>query len=78
MVKPPKLHDEACRVRDEILAVGPTLGRLGLEGGLGGKLGGFLTAVGEGRGDAKALLEPEVRAFLDKHDLWSVLAVSFR
>jgi hypothetical protein len=78
IVKPPKSLEEVRRASEDIASVGPTLARLGLEGGLGGKIGGFLTAAAEGRGSATSLLEPDVRLFLDTHDLWSVLAVSFR
>lgn len=78
MPKPPRSHGDAHRASKDIKSVGPTLVALGLHGGLGDKVGGFLIAVAEGRGSADALLEADVRAFLDTHDLWSVLTVSFR
>jgi hypothetical protein len=77
MSAPPDSEAHARRVKADIESVGPTLARLGLEGGLGSSVGGFLIAVSEGKGNPKLLLDPEVRAFLDRHDLWSVLTVSF-
>jgi hypothetical protein len=78
MTKPPRSSEEARRASEAVQSVGPILTRLGLEDGLGGTVGGFLTSVADGKGSAKAILEPEVQAFLDTHDLWSDLAVGFK
>lgn len=75
---PPATQDAVRRAADDLASLGPTLARLGLVGGLGGAVGGFLVAVAEGRGSVKSVLDSEVRGFLDQHDLWDVLTVSFR
>jgi hypothetical protein len=46
--------------------------------GLEGEAGGFIVAASRGEGDAQALSKPEIRDFIDRHDLWRFLRVTFR
>jgi hypothetical protein len=46
--------------------------------GLAGEAGTFLIDVVAGRGDLKAIGKPDVRSFLDRYDLWTILKVALR
>jgi hypothetical protein len=46
--------------------------------GLSGDAGNFLVQAAAGKGDPKWLEKPEVRAMLDKHNLWRILHVTLR
>lgn len=70
----PRGPAEVTRVRENIEALSAAVRRLDLEG----VAGTFLIQVADSVGDPRLLNEPEVRAFLDKHDLWGTLSVVFR
>jgi len=70
----PQTDNEIEIVRADLDALTSSIGKLGLEG----KARDFLISVAERRGNPAHVIDPEVRAFLEKHNLWSVLVVSFR
>ena len=71
---PPADEETARGVADAFTELAAVVGRLGL----GGAAGEFLVGAAGSHGDPRALADPEVRAFLDRHSLWEVLVVSFR
>jgi hypothetical protein len=46
--------------------------------GLEGEAGKFLVAAAGGRGDPRALQKPEVQRFIEQHNLWHLLVVTFQ
>lgn len=72
--KPPRTTDDVDTVRGALQGLAGMVAQLGLQGAPGR----FIEAAAAGRGDAQALANPEVREFIERHDLWNLLVVSFR
>lgn len=72
MDSPPDSRHAALRAAEDISSVAAAVRELGLEG----PVGAFLTAAADRRASAASLRQPEVVAFLNRHDLWSVLVVA--
>jgi hypothetical protein len=72
--KPPLTADDIATVRRALEGLADTVAHLGLQGAPGK----FIEAAAAGRGDARALANPEVREFIERHDLWNLLVVAFR
>jgi hypothetical protein len=71
MERPPATRSAATQAAEDIASVAAAVRALGLEG----PVGAFLTAAADRRASAGSLRDPEIVAFLDRHDLWSVLLV---
>jgi hypothetical protein len=71
---PPRTPGQAERIREALDGLTGMVAQLGLEGAPGR----FLMDAAAGRGDARALRDPEVQAFVERHDLWRLLVVTFR
>lgn len=71
---PPKTREQAERIRKALGGLTEMVAQLGLEGAPGR----FLMDAAAGRGDARALRDPEVQAFVERHDLWRLLVVTLR
>lgn len=68
---PPKNDDAAKRIAADLESLKNSVGTLGLEG----RVGEFLIAAAEGRGNPKDLGAPEIVAFIDRNNLWNLLSV---
>lgn len=71
---PPRTPELAEQIRKALDGLTGMVAQLGLEGAPGR----FLMDAAAGRGDARALRDPEVQAFVERHDLWRLLVVTFR
>jgi hypothetical protein len=71
---PPRAESEAEEIRKAVAGLAGLVGELGLEGAAGK----FLVAAAANQGDARALCDPEVRDFVERHDLWRLLVVTLR
>jgi hypothetical protein len=71
---PPLNGDEADTIRGSLDQLTESISQLGLEG----EAGDFVVAASQGGAAAEDLLTPEVREFIDRHDLWRFLRVTFR
>jgi hypothetical protein len=71
---PPSSAETADRLLRTVEGLVLLVGDLGLEG----PAGVFLVDAARGAGDPRALRDPEVQAFVERHDLWRLLAVKFR
>lgn len=67
----PPSQDAALRVKSDLDGINTSFQELGLEG----KIGDFLINAAAGRAEAKALMEREVREFIEQNQLWSALTV---
>lgn len=70
----PNNDDAAKRIAADIEILKNSVSTLGLEG----HVGAFLIAAAEGRGNPKALGDPEIVAFIDRNNLWNLLSVKLR
>lgn len=68
---PPNNDDAAKRIAADLESLKNSVGTLGLEG----RVGEFLIAAAEGRGNPKDLGAPEIVAFIDRNNLWNLLSV---
>lgn len=71
---PPATEEVAQRLVTALASLTGLVAQLGLEG----PAGEFLVSAAAGKGDARALKEPEVRSFIDRYGLWELFVVSFR
>ena len=69
--KLPETASAVQKVKDDLDGINTSFQELGLEG----KISEFLIDAAAGRADAKALLETEVREFIEQNQLWSALSV---
>lgn len=69
--KLPETASAVQKVKDDLDGINTSFQELGLEG----KISEFLINAAAGRADAKALLETEVREFIEQNQLWSALSV---
>jgi hypothetical protein len=70
----PRTEAAAEEIRTAVAGLSGLVAQLGLEGASGR----FLVSAAEGQGDARALCDPEVREFVERHGLWQLLVVGFR
>lgn len=70
----PDTPEAADQVRQTVEGLVGLVEELGLEG----KPGTFLVEAARGAGDPKALCDPDVQEFVERHGLWKLLAVKFR
>jgi hypothetical protein len=71
---PPGTEELAQRITNAFASLTSLVAQLGLEG----PAGEFLVSAAAGKGDARALKDPEVRSFIERHGLWELFVVSFR
>lgn len=71
---PPPTEEVANRIAVALASLATLVAQLGLEG----PAGEFLVAAASGAGDARALTNPEVQSFVERHALWKLLVVSVR
>lgn len=71
---PPGTAGEAGVIRQAVDGLVGLVEELGLEG----KPGTFLVEAARGAGDPKALCDPDVQEFVERHGLWKLLVVKFR
>lgn len=67
----PETANAVQKVKDDLDGINTSFQELGLEG----KISDFLINAAAGRATAKALLETEVREFIEENQLWSALSV---
>src|SRR5262249_34245489 len=73
-VNPPQNDDSAKRIAADLENLKNSVGTLGLEG----KVGEFLIAAAEGRGNPKDLGDTEIVGFIERNNLWNLLSVKLR
>lgn len=71
---PPNNGEAAKRIAVDLESLKNSVSTLGLEG----RVGKFLIAAAEGRGNPKDLGDPEIVAFIDRNNLWNLLSVKLR
>lgn len=67
----PKTEEVALKIKNDLENINSSIQTLGLSG----KVGEFLIAAAAGRADAKAVLDAEVRKFIEENNLWAALSV---
>lgn len=67
----PKTEEVALKIKNDLENINSSIQTLGLSG----KVGEFLIAAAAGRADAKAVLDAEVRKFIEENNLWTALSV---
>lgn len=68
---PPTSSDTAASVTQDLETLFDSVNNLGLQGAVGK----FLIEAKDGKGRAQDLSDPEVKQFIDKHNLWNLLNV---
>lgn len=71
IVNPPHHDDAAKRIATDLETLENSVGTLGLKG----RAGEFLMAAAAGQGNPKDLGDPEIVAFIERYNLWSLLKV---
>ncbi|MBS1807640.1 MAG: hypothetical protein JST84_05555 [Acidobacteria bacterium] len=74
VMSPPDNEDAAKCIAADLESLKNSVSTLGLEG----RVGEFLVAAAEGRGDPKDLGNPQIVAFIEGHKLWNLLSVKLR
>lgn len=72
--EPPRSAEEVAAAQKDLALLAASVRALGLQG----KAGEFLVNVADGVGDPLALIDPDVKDFIDKHQLWTSLRIVFR
>jgi hypothetical protein len=68
---PPFSHEQAEATKQQLDDLVRSISAIGLEG----EVGAFLISAANGSANPQALYNPEVKEFIDRHDLWRMLRV---